>query len=212
MLGERIYQLRVRDNLSQLDLADALEVSRQSVSKWENNVCAPELDKLVKMSELFQVSLDELVRGGAGSSETLPLPVGEEKQAEEEKPDIRRGLGIALVGAACLVMAGSFLWTSRWLIWLAAAVMLLVLGTVCLLVKTHTALCCIWAAFLMGYISLERIEPGFLLGDLNAFLWQWLWKNGLEMRHLSGGMLLFLGLLIGVTYFTCRRKKGKAGE
>lgn len=63
MLGERIYQCRVQKNLSQLDLADALEVSRQSVSKWENNACAPELDKLVKMCELFGVNLDELVRG-----------------------------------------------------------------------------------------------------------------------------------------------------
>lgn len=62
-LGENIYRLRTEKNMSQGDLADALEVSRQSVSKWENNSAVPELDKLVKMAELFGVSLDELVSG-----------------------------------------------------------------------------------------------------------------------------------------------------
>ena len=59
-LGENIYKLRTGKNMSQGDLADALEVSRQSVSKWENNTATPELDKLIKMSELFGVTLDEL--------------------------------------------------------------------------------------------------------------------------------------------------------
>ncbi len=62
-LGEHIYNLRSQRNLSQGDLADALGVSRQSISKWENNSAVPELDKLVKLSELFDVTLDELVRG-----------------------------------------------------------------------------------------------------------------------------------------------------
>ena len=60
-LGETIHQLRLHNNLSQEALADALGVSRQSVSKWENGNAVPELDKLVKMSALFSVSLDELV-------------------------------------------------------------------------------------------------------------------------------------------------------
>ena len=60
-LGERIYKLRTEKNLSQGELADALEVSRQSISKWETNGSVPELDKLVKLSEVFGVSLDELI-------------------------------------------------------------------------------------------------------------------------------------------------------
>ena len=64
-LGENIYRLRTERNLSQGDFADALEVSRQSVSKWENNSAVPELDKLVKMAELFGITLDELVTGSA---------------------------------------------------------------------------------------------------------------------------------------------------
>ena len=52
-LGESIYRLRTERNLSQGDLADALEVSRQSVSKWENNSAVPELEKLIKMAQVF---------------------------------------------------------------------------------------------------------------------------------------------------------------
>lgn len=62
-LGENIYQFRTANNLSQGALADELEVSRQSVSKWENDAAVPELDKLLKMSALFDVTLDELVHG-----------------------------------------------------------------------------------------------------------------------------------------------------
>lgn len=62
-LGENIYRFRTEKNMSQGDLADALDVSRQSVSKWENNSATPELEKLLKMSQLFGITLDELVSG-----------------------------------------------------------------------------------------------------------------------------------------------------
>ena len=62
-LGENIVRLRTQRNWSQGDLADALDISRQSVSKWETDASVPELEKLLKLSELFGVTLDELVRG-----------------------------------------------------------------------------------------------------------------------------------------------------
>ena len=64
-LGENIVRLRTQRNWSQGDLADALDISRQSVSKWETDASVPELEKLLKLSELFGVTLDELVRGGS---------------------------------------------------------------------------------------------------------------------------------------------------
>lgn len=60
-LGERIQMLRKEKKMSQNDLAEKLDVSRQSVSKWETDTAKPELPKLILMAELFQVSLDELV-------------------------------------------------------------------------------------------------------------------------------------------------------
>ena len=62
-LGKNIVRLRTKENLSQSDLADMLDVSRQSISKWETDTSIPELDKLLKLSELFGVTLDELVNG-----------------------------------------------------------------------------------------------------------------------------------------------------
>ena len=58
-LGTNISRLRAEHHLSQGDLAEALAVSRQSVSKWETDSSVPDLDKLVKLSQLFGVSLDE---------------------------------------------------------------------------------------------------------------------------------------------------------
>lgn len=61
-LGEKIYKLRTQHNLSQGDLANELNVSRQSISKWENNNSTPDLDKIIKLAEIFNVSLDELIK------------------------------------------------------------------------------------------------------------------------------------------------------
>lgn len=79
-LHETIYRLRTAQNMSQLELAEALEVSRQSISKWETGAAVPELDKLVRLSDVFGITLDELVRGReetsgeavAGSVEATP--------------------------------------------------------------------------------------------------------------------------------------------
>ncbi len=74
-LGENIYKFRTGKNMSQGDLADALEVSRQSVSKWENNSAVPELEKLMKMAEVFEITLDELVTGAQAKP---PVSIQEE--------------------------------------------------------------------------------------------------------------------------------------
>lgn len=61
-LGEKISKLRTTNKMSQGDLAEKLNVSRQSISKWETNASVPELDKLVLLSDLFGITLDDLVR------------------------------------------------------------------------------------------------------------------------------------------------------
>lgn len=73
-LGENIYKYRTQKNMSQGDLADALDVSRQSVSKWENNNAIPDLEKLVRMSEFFEISLDALVGRAQSPSEAPAAP------------------------------------------------------------------------------------------------------------------------------------------
>lgn len=73
-LGENIYKHRTSRSQSQTDLADLLEVSRQSVSKWENDSAVPDLDKLIRISKIFDISLDELVFGEKAKKEPEPEP------------------------------------------------------------------------------------------------------------------------------------------
>lgn len=61
-LGENIQYLRKQKRLTQEQLAETMEVSRQTVSRWESNEVTPELAKLVELCELFSCKLDALVR------------------------------------------------------------------------------------------------------------------------------------------------------
>ena len=85
-LGERICKLRSEKNLSQGDLADALEVSRQSISKWETNGSVPDLDKLIKLSELFDISLDELITGKEKAEQPAATPEMEQSVPRNTEP------------------------------------------------------------------------------------------------------------------------------
>ena len=61
--NNRLYQLRKQKGLSQEELANRLNVSRQTVSKWEVGDSTPDMEKLIAISDLFDVSLDKLVMG-----------------------------------------------------------------------------------------------------------------------------------------------------
>ena len=60
-LNERLFELRRKAGLSQEELADKIGVSRQAVGKWENGISVPELDKLMALSEFYQMSIGELL-------------------------------------------------------------------------------------------------------------------------------------------------------
>jgi transcriptional regulator with XRE-family HTH domain len=61
--NNRLYQLRKQKGFSQEELANRLNVSRQTVSKWEVGDSTPDMEKLVAISDLFDVSLDMLIMG-----------------------------------------------------------------------------------------------------------------------------------------------------
>ena len=61
MLNERIRKLRLERNLSQVDLAKKLNVTKQSVSNWENDNIQPSIDLLVKLARVFSVSTDYIL-------------------------------------------------------------------------------------------------------------------------------------------------------
>ncbi len=62
-LSDRIKDERNKLNLSQDELANELHVSRQAVSKWETGQSYPDLEKLIQLSDIFGITLDELVKG-----------------------------------------------------------------------------------------------------------------------------------------------------
>ena len=78
MLADKIIQERKKKGWSQEELAERLDVSRQSVSKWEGGLSVPELDKIIAMSELFGVSTDYLLKNESAQEPTPQAAVGEE--------------------------------------------------------------------------------------------------------------------------------------
>lgn len=62
-ISDRIQSLRKKKGLSQYDLADEMGVSRQAVSKWENGQSIPDIEKIILLSDYFNVSTDYLIKG-----------------------------------------------------------------------------------------------------------------------------------------------------
>ena len=60
--SEKLFTLRKANDLTQEQLAEKLEVSRQSISKWESGQANPELDKIVALSAIFNVTTDYLLK------------------------------------------------------------------------------------------------------------------------------------------------------
>ena len=107
-LAENIYKYRTAKNWSQSDLANHLEVSRQSVSKWENNSAVPDLDRLIKMSIVFEVTIDELVFGTTVKQQE---PQDQQKNAASFAfPPMRAIIGILLFVFGMVFFLLSMFW------------------------------------------------------------------------------------------------------
>lgn len=74
IFADKIIQLRKERNWSQEELASQLGVSRQSISKWESGSSLPDLDKIIKLSQIFDVSTDYLLKEEMENEETLCNP------------------------------------------------------------------------------------------------------------------------------------------
>ena len=151
-LGERIYRLRTEKNLSQGDLAERLEVSRQSISKWENNNAVPDLEKIIALSDIFEVSLDELVKGKKVTEETGAYIPREQKTENtttvEHDFSPRKIAGIILLCMAfitllfCTMLGGA-------LSGLVFCLPFLVCGIFCFVLKRNVGLWCTWAVYFL---------------------------------------------------------------
>lgn len=102
--NNRLYQLRKQKGFSQEELANRLNVSRQTISKWELGDSTPDMEKLIALSDLFEVSLDELVKEEVSSvkcdfsskSDTINL-LNEKVLTPANKQKAKQGIKIILI-------------------------------------------------------------------------------------------------------------------
>ena len=150
-LGKRIYQYRTENSMSQGDLAERLGVSRQSISKWETDSSVPDLDKLVKLSEVFSVTLDELVKGEQEqkTEEVLPPPPPQQVYVIQRQETPKRVTAAwVFFGLAAFVVLGLALAFGS-LGGIFYGLPFVVLGIVCLAVKKRTLLTVLWTFYFM---------------------------------------------------------------
>ena len=209
-LGETIYRLRTEKGMSQGDLAEALSVSRQSVSKWETDGATPDLEKLIKLSELFGISLDTLVKGSQPIPQAEPTHQPEpqviyvERTGNATPP--RKVAGYALFGLAILVvllctilggmLAGVLFSLPFW-----------VCGSICFLFKKRVALWCGWSLFFLADTFLHFATgsaSGSFLGVLRGVLQGYL--NNHVTLWVSLAALLVLLVLVVCTIRSYRDK------
>ncbi|MBR5166389.1 MAG: helix-turn-helix transcriptional regulator [Ruminococcus sp.] len=114
--NNKLYELRKQKGFSQEELANRLNVSRQTVSKWEVGDSTPDMEKLIAMSDLFGISLDELVLDKAPEPVTVVQPVKacvysevkadikEKVLTDDNKKKAKKGLKIAALIAGALIL------------------------------------------------------------------------------------------------------------
>lgn len=97
-IGERITELRKQRNMSQADLSRAMDVSRQAVSKWENDQTSPDTIKLIQLADVLDTEVEYLATGRTPACEQPPIVVNMVKTQEKivevekivEKPVIKK--------------------------------------------------------------------------------------------------------------------------
>lgn len=173
-LGEKITSLRNVHNLSQGDLAEKLNVSRQSVSKWETGASIPELDKLIQLSDLFHVSIDELVRAETvhsantattATENTSPINTSATSNNTHSKiSSTQKIIGFILLGAGllCCILGMLFL-LELFLLGIA----FILYGAFCLIIEKHAGLISGWlTVFFLAFSKRVFFRAGHILSIL----------------------------------------------
>ena len=96
-IGDKIKNAREENTLTQTQAAESLMVSRQTISNWENGKSLPDILSVIRMSELYKISLDELLKGDIAMMEKI------EKDAEISKSE-RKILNYAMVSILSGIM------------------------------------------------------------------------------------------------------------
>lgn len=205
-LGEKIYKLRTERNLSQGDLSEILEVSRQSVSKWENGAATPDLDKIIKLSEIFGITIDELVKNedvSASPSEEPKKDVIVIKKESGFPP--RKIVGTVLLSLS-LIVTVVLLAAGGGISGLVLSSPLILCGIICFIFKKNIGLWCAWAVFFCVdmYMRLATGTTSALVLNFQALLFM---IRGGEFSRLllAAAQLAVILSLILATVFRFRK-------
>lgn len=207
-LAEKILHLRNQQGLSQLELAERLGVSRQSVSKWETGQSVPDLDKLIKLADLFGITVDELVREGERPQppqpETPPPQVVYVRERHSLTSTQRAGICVEAAGLILALLGVA--WVGA--ISILLGVGLILLGLPLLLARKHPWIILGW--MVVG-ISLVVFNPYGSLASWGLVggvwrVWVYLTFGERYISYLYGGLIgIARGLVaLAALFFTLR--------
>jgi transcriptional regulator with XRE-family HTH domain len=156
--GENLFYLRKKSKITQEELAEELDVSRQSVSKWETGEAYPDTEKLIALCDKFGVTMDDFMRGDLSKGDEKPQTVTDESVAKMQfngeaddgvqiKSNETTGCGdektskqskvyasvssVVMLCALCVFLVCGFVWN----LWYVAWVAFLFSSAICLLLK-----------------------------------------------------------------------------
>lgn len=199
-LGEKIYKLRTQHNLSQGDLANELNVSRQSISKWENGNSTPDLEKIVKLAEIFNVSLDELIKNEE-KEETIINNTSEPNITPPPKTREKKiGKGLLIAGVISIFV---FLLLGLGITGFFIAIPLFACSIVFYKAKSNYPLWCMWAIIPLADLFI-RFAMGISWSVIKQTLeWEYSWNYG----RLAMGWVQFIVITFLIVFSIVKLSK-----
>jgi len=100
-IADKIKNAREENNLTQIEAAETLMVSRQTISNWENGKSLPDILSIIRMSELYHISLDELLKGDKAMIDKIEKDI---EKSKIEKSIIKYAWISILAGMIILIL------------------------------------------------------------------------------------------------------------
>lgn len=157
-IGSRISALRKEHGFSQEYVAEKLDVSRQAVSKWEQDLCAPDTYNLIALAELFSVSVEYLAVGKKEEKREVPAPAPTQKTITVQQILGLIFITVGLLAALVFLLIDSLLF--------GVGVYMAVLGALCLAIKKRVGLTLCWLHWIVigACFSIFGQNPFVILG------------------------------------------------
>ena len=216
-IGERIYNLRTEANMSQGDLAEKLNVSRQSVSKWENNNSTHDIEKLVLIASVFGITVDKLVKDDVTKNienlsnetissfenqNTIPQASTNETKSTTLKPVKNLKAAKILLVLGILVAFGFFVFGLGFA-GLIFALPFLVCSLICYCSKKNVGFACAWVLVFLADMYV-RLGTGISWATIRLTSQ---WEYSMNYWRLFIAWVQFAVILSLVIYTIVRAKK-----